>query len=93
MKENILKPVTIQTAPVESRPTLGKIQTKFGFVPNLAATLANSPTVLHGYLAMDAVWEKGTFNPVERNLVLLAAVSSIIADTVLPHTARPSKVS
>ena len=37
------------------------------------ATFANSPTVLHGYLAMDAVWEKGSFTPVEQNLVLLAA--------------------
>jgi AhpD family alkylhydroperoxidase len=37
------------------------------------ATFASSPTVLHGYLAMDAVWEKGTFSPVERNIVLLAA--------------------
>jgi alkylhydroperoxidase/carboxymuconolactone decarboxylase family protein YurZ len=73
MKQNILNPVTIQTAPAESRPTLEKIQKTFGFIPNLVATFANSPTVLHGYLAMDAVWEKGTFSPVERSLVLLAA--------------------
>jgi uncharacterized peroxidase-related enzyme len=73
MKENILNPVTIRTAPAESRPTLEKIQKTFGFIPNLMATFANSPTVLHGYLAMDAVWEKGTFSPIERNLVLLAA--------------------
>ena len=73
MQTNILKPVTIETAPVESRPTLENIQKAFGFVPNLMATFANSPTVLHGYLALDGVWEKGTFTPTERNLVLLAA--------------------
>jgi AhpD family alkylhydroperoxidase len=73
MKQNILNPVTIRTAPVESRPTLEKIQKTFGFIPSLMATFANSPTVLHSYLAMDAVWEKGTFRPVERSLVLLAA--------------------
>ena len=73
MKKNILNPVTIQTTPAESRPTLEKIQKTFGFIPNLMATFANSPTVLHGYLAMDAVWEKGTFSPVERSLILLAA--------------------
>jgi uncharacterized peroxidase-related enzyme len=73
MKQNILNPVTIHTAPAESRPTLEKIQKTFGFIPNLMATFANSPTVLHGYLAIDAVWEKGTFSPVERNIVLLAA--------------------
>lgn len=73
MKNNLLKPLTAETAPAEVRPTLNHIQKAFGFVPNLMATFANSPTVLHGYLAMDAVWEKGSFTPVEQNLVLLAA--------------------
>ena len=73
MKLNLLQPVTAETAPVESRATLQQIQKGFGFVPNLMATFANSPTTLHGYLAMDSVWEKGTFTPEERNLVLLAA--------------------
>ena len=52
---------------------LASIQKGFGFVPNLMATFANSPTVLEGYLAMDAVWEKGTFSPSERQLIFLAA--------------------
>jgi uncharacterized peroxidase-related enzyme len=73
MESNILHPVTVETAPAESRPTLQNIRKAFGFVPNLMATFANSPTTLHGYLALDAVWEKGTFTPQERNLVLLAA--------------------
>src|ERR1700722_10639909 len=73
MKNNLLKPLTAETAPAEVRPTLNHIQKAFGFVPNLMATFANSPTVLHGYLAMDAVWEKGSFTPVEQNIVLLAA--------------------
>jgi uncharacterized peroxidase-related enzyme len=73
MKQNILNPVTIQTAPAESRPTLEKIQKGFGFIPNLMATFANSPTVLNGYMALDAIYEKGTFSPVERSLILLAA--------------------
>lgn len=73
MKQNILSPVTIQTAPAESRPTLEKIQKGFGFIPNLMATFANSPTVLNGYMAMDAIYEKGSFSPVERSLILLAA--------------------
>lgn len=73
MQNNILSPLTVETAPAESRPTLEAIQKGFGFVPNLMATFANSPTVLNGYMAMDAAWEKGTFNPIERSLVLLAA--------------------
>jgi uncharacterized peroxidase-related enzyme len=73
MKENILSPVTVETAPAESVATLENIKKAFGFVPNLMATFANSPTVLHGYLAMDGVWEKGSFTPAERSYVLLAA--------------------
>jgi uncharacterized peroxidase-related enzyme len=73
MKNNILLPLTIETAPAGSRPTLEAIQKGFGFIPNLMATFANSPTVLNGYMAMEAAWEKGSFTPVERSVVLLAA--------------------
>lgn len=43
MKQNILRPVTVQTAPAESRPTLATIQKAFGFVPNLMATFRELP--------------------------------------------------
>jgi uncharacterized peroxidase-related enzyme len=73
MSNNILKPLTVESATPEVRSTLQNIQKGFGFVPNLMATFANSPAVLHGYLGLDAAWEKGTFTPIERQLVLLAA--------------------
>jgi uncharacterized peroxidase-related enzyme len=71
--ENLFQPLTIATAPEASKPLLENIQKGFGFIPNLMATFANSPAVLQGYLAMDGVFEKGTFSPVERQLILLAA--------------------
>ena len=71
--ENLFQPLTIATAPEASKPVLENIQKAFGFIPNLMATFANSPTVLQGYLALDGVFEKGTFTPVERQLILLAA--------------------
>jgi uncharacterized peroxidase-related enzyme len=71
--ETLFQPLTIATAPEASKPVLENIQKAFGFIPNLMATFANSPTVLQGYLAMDGVFEKGTFTPVERQLILLAA--------------------
>lgn len=71
--EPLFQPLTIATAPEASKPVLENIQKAFGFIPNLMATFANSPAVLQGYLAMDAVFEKGTFTPVERQLILLAA--------------------
>jgi uncharacterized peroxidase-related enzyme len=71
MSQNILKPVTVETAPGDSRPVLENIKKGFGFVPNLMAIFANSPTALQGYLALDGVWEKGSFTPSERQLILL----------------------
>lgn len=71
--ETLFQPLTIATAPEASKPVLENIQKAFGFIPNLMATFANSPAVLQGYLAMDGVFEKGTFTPVERQAILLAA--------------------
>jgi uncharacterized peroxidase-related enzyme len=71
--QTLYTPLTIATAPEASKPVLEKIQKAYGFIPNLMATFANSPAVLQGYLAMDGVFEKGTFSPIERQLILLAA--------------------
>jgi uncharacterized peroxidase-related enzyme len=71
--QTLYTPLTIATAPEAAKPILENIQKAFGFIPNLMATFANSPAVLQGYLAMDGVFEKGTFSPIERQLILLAA--------------------
>lgn len=71
--ETLFQPLTIASAPEASKPVLENIQKAFGFIPNLMATFANSPTVLQGYLAMDGVFEKGTFSAAERQLIFLAA--------------------
>jgi uncharacterized peroxidase-related enzyme len=59
--------------PAESRPLLDKVKKGFGYVPNLFAAFANSPVLLEGYTTLDAVFQKGTLTPTERELVLLAA--------------------
>ena len=66
-------PQTVESAPQQSRPILQNVNKAFGFIPNLMATFANNPTVLEGYLALDAVFERGSFTRVERQLILLAA--------------------
>ena len=73
MTDTLFAPITIATAPEASKPALEKIQKSLGFIPNLMATFANNPTVLQGYLALDAVYEKGSFTPRERQIILLAA--------------------
>jgi len=71
--DTLFAPLTIATAPEASRPALEKIQESLGYIPNLMAIFANNPTVLQGYLALDAVFEKGSFTPRERQIILLAA--------------------
>ena len=71
--ETLFAPLTIATAPEASRPMLEKVQKSLGFIPNLMATFANSPTVLEGYLALGAVFDKSSFTPRERQIILLAA--------------------
>ena len=66
-------PQTVESAPENSKPILQNVNKAYGFIPNLIATFANNPSVLEGYLALDGVFEKGSFTPVERQLVLLAA--------------------
>lgn len=66
-------PQTTATAPEASRETLAVVSKKFGFVPNLMGTLANSPSALDAYLALDKVLNKGTFSPQERQIIALAA--------------------
>src|SRR5215470_3600928 len=70
--KTLYTPLTIATAPEASRPALENIQKSFGFIPNLLAIFANNPTVLQGYLRLDAFYEKGSFTSREQQLILLA---------------------
>src|ERR1700756_4148628 len=71
--DTLFAPLTVATAPEASRPMLERVQKSLGFLPNLMAIFANNATVLEGYLALDAVFEKGSFTPRERQIILLAA--------------------
>ncbi len=71
--DTLFAPLTIATAPEGSKRVLENIQQSFGFIPNLMAIFANNPTVLRGYLALDAAYEQGSFTARERQLILLAA--------------------
>lgn len=70
--DRLFAPLTIATAAEAARPMLEKVQKSLGFIPNLMAVFANNPTVLEGYLALGAVFEKGSFTPRERQIILLA---------------------
>ena len=68
-------PHTVASAPEGSKATLETITKGLGFLPNLFATMAESPETLNGYFGLEAVLARGTFGAAERQL-LLTAISS-----------------
>lgn len=63
---------TLNTAPAGSIPILDAANKGLGFIPNLYAHLASSPATLEAYKTLGALLEKGAFNPVEQQIILLA---------------------
>lgn len=63
---------TPQNAPPASRPILEQVEKTFGFIPNLMATLAESPQALEGYLTLDRLLADSALSPQEQQVVILA---------------------
>ncbi len=63
---------TIETASDEAKPILEQIQKGFGFVPNLFAYMAEAPTTLEAYLALNKIIEKTSLTPAQQQIALLA---------------------
>ena len=64
--------LTAETAPAESRPLLDGIAADIGFVPNLAAVTAASPTLLAAFDALRRAVSDPTFTPVHREIAGVA---------------------
>lgn len=64
---------SVESAPHSSRPLLENIVENYGFLPNLAGGLAESPALLKGYLDLAGLFdsEDMTLTKVERQVVLL----------------------
>ncbi|MFI6393951.1 carboxymuconolactone decarboxylase family protein [Nonomuraea sp. NPDC050540] len=84
--------LTPETAPAESRPILDGIEADLGFVPNLAATIAASPTLLAGFDGLRRAVGDGSFDPVRREVAGVAvgvavgnAYGVAFHSTVLSH--------
>ena len=64
----------IDTANADSgvQATLSAVKAKFGMVPNVFRTFAQSPAVLNGYLAFSGALAKGALTAKQREIVALA---------------------
>lgn len=63
---------TLESAPAAARPLLEAAKAKLGFIPNLYGNLAEAPATLQAYFDLSAQFDKTSFTPVERQVVLLA---------------------
>ena len=62
---------TKETAPEASRATLEATAKKYGFVPNLYGVLAESPTAIQAYAAINKALEQSALTSVEQQVVTL----------------------
>jgi uncharacterized peroxidase-related enzyme len=63
---------TIESSPQGSKPILEQLEKQVGFVPNLAATMAESPFLLEAFTTLRAIYGRGSFTPIEREAIALA---------------------
>lgn len=67
---------TLKSAPDAAKPMLEGLNKAVGFVPNLAAAMADNPLVLETYAALAGLFGRGTFSPVEREVMLMATAGA-----------------
>ncbi len=63
---------TIDSAPADSAASLRTLEQGLGFVPNLAATMAESSTLVNGFVDLRKTLAGGELSGAEREIVALA---------------------
>ena len=71
-----IEPIRIDTTDSQTAATLQAVKGKLGVLPNLIATMAHSPTALHGYLGFSDAAAKGKLNARQREVVALAVAQA-----------------
>jgi len=62
---------TPETAPADARPILEAAQKGLGFIPNLYATMAESPQLLAGYKALADIFGKTNLSATEQQVIMM----------------------
>ena len=68
---SIFTQYTDLTAPKGAAAVLSKVKERYGFIPNLAAYVAESPLVLDAVLNLVGAFDKVSLTPQEQQIVLL----------------------
>ncbi|HEX7912429.1 MAG TPA: carboxymuconolactone decarboxylase family protein [Paraburkholderia sp.] len=79
---------TIDSAPDQSKPVLRQLQEVFGFVPNIAGAMAESPVLINAFINLFQKVHSGTFTEAQiQTLLLTNAVTNACTWAVAFHTA------
>src|SRR5688572_12985314 len=62
---------TIDTAPQDSRETLRHVRKTLGMIPNLAAAMAESPTLLRSFFAVRDLYAQGSMRRIDIEVLSL----------------------
>jgi alkylhydroperoxidase family enzyme len=78
---------TIESAPEKSKPALQGLKQAVGLIPNLAATMAESPTLVNGFVGAFGNFHGGSFSGPQKQVLLLTnAVANTSAWAVAFHS-------
>jgi uncharacterized peroxidase-related enzyme len=75
--------VARENADPKARRLLDGVQEALGVIPNMMATMAVSPAVLDGYLALNAALGRGTLNARQREQIALVVAEANSCDYCL----------
>ncbi|MFM0591607.1 carboxymuconolactone decarboxylase family protein [Paraburkholderia dilworthii] len=79
---------TLDSAPEQSRPVLQQLQQTFGFIPNIAGAMAESPVLIGAFINLFQKVHSGTFSEAQiQTLLLTNAVTNACSWAVAFHTA------
>jgi AhpD family alkylhydroperoxidase len=62
---------TVETAPPASKQLLHNLKSTLGMIPNLAASMSESPELLKGFLTIRDIFYRGTFTPAQIQVLAL----------------------
>lgn len=78
---------TIESAPEKSKPALQGLKQAVGMIPNLAATMAESPPLISSFVGTFGNFHGGSFSgPEKQTLLLTNAVTNACAWAVAFHS-------
>lgn len=78
---------TLETAPAESKALLTAVATRFGFLPNVYAYLAEAPVALEALAQLSAIFSRTSLTEPQRHLLLLtSSVENQCSFCVAAHT-------